>query len=172
MSRIREETWRVIPEFPNYEVSDLGNVFNIRFNKQMRISYNNYGHAKISLIDRFGNRFTRSVAQIVAEVFVEAPNPLCDQVVLLDGDFYNVSADNLVWRPRWFGWKYTRQLKIPQPIQFHNLPVLNTITDDRYSSIVAAGMVEGLLFEDIWRSTYTKASIFPHGYIFEIMHRV
>lgn len=168
-----DEVWKTIPEFSNYQVSNLGNVYNLRFEHMMRTSCNNHGHIKITLQSEWdGKRYTRSVAQLVAEAFVEPPSFLCDHVIVLDGNFSNVVASNLAWRPECFAWKYTRQLKVPQPLHYRNLEVHNFVTDIYYSSIVEAGMVEGLLFEDIWRSTYTGDKTFPYYSIFEIIERV
>lgn len=166
------EEWRTILEFPNYEISSLGQVYNSKHRHMMSISFTTFGHSKITLTDEAGQRHTRSVALLVAEAFVEPPNILCDAVVVLDGDFSNLNAANLVWRPQWFAWKYTRQLKSCQPLQYQNLRVENVITGVRYQCIIDAGIAEGLLFDDIWRSTYTKAPVFPSGSVFEIIERV
>lgn len=169
------ELWITIPEFPDYEISNFGRVGNIRRGHIMRTSITQFGHVKITLKSEYSDaRFTRSVAQLVAEAFVEKPNPthLCDHVIILDGIFSNVAADNLAWRPRWYAWKYTHQLKIVQPVHYHNLIVHNITTDRYYNSIIEAGIMEGLLFDDIWRSTYRAAELFPHGYLFEIVERV
>ena len=114
-------------------------------------------------------RFTRSVAMLVAQAFVEPPNFLSDTLVVLDGDLTHVAASNLVWRPRGFAWKYAHQLKVDQPLYYRNLPVFNVVKNVEYESIVAAGMYEGLLFDDIWRSTYSGIKTFPNSSIFEIV---
>lgn len=169
---INDERWRIIPDFPTYEISDLGNVWNIKFNKPMRTSITSFGHVKISLVDRdTQKRHTRSVAVLVAEAFVEPPNALCDQVVPLDGDPTNLAAQNLVWRPKGFAWKYIHQFKIEQPLHYKNLPICNLATGDRYSSIISCCKIEGLLFRDVWRSTYTGEAIFPSGARYEIFNR-
>lgn len=165
------ETWREIEGYSSYEISDLGNVFNVRRNAMMRTSVNNHGHLKISLVDDYGERHTLMVASLVAEAFVEPPEPNCDHVCILDGDQLNVAADNLTWRTKGFVWKYIRQLRIDQPVYYKNLPVINQRTGDRYNSIMNAGMHLGLLFDDIWRSTYTGARIFPYGDSFEVVKR-
>lgn len=167
-----DERWRRISEFPNYEISNYGRVYNLRKNGMMRTSRTNHGHSKITLTKEDGSRHTRSVALLVAEAFVPQPNELCDYLVVLDGDFNNVHSLNLAWRPRWFAWKYTRQLKTFQPIYYNNLAVRNIIDGSEYDSIVQAGITEGLLFEDIWRSTYTKDALFPTGSVFEVIERV
>lgn len=158
--------------FPNYEISDLGNVFNIPQNRVMRTSLTRDGRVKISLINSYRERRTCSVALLVAEAFVEPPNELCDHVVYLDGDTTNLAAQNLAWRPRGFAWKYFHQFKMDQPLHYKNIPVLNLDTGDRYASIIACGIREGVLFDDVWRSTYTGDQIFPYGHSYEILHRV
>ena len=169
---MNEEYWRNIPEFPNYDISNFGRVYNHKRQQVMAISFTQHKHAKITLTNHQHERHTRSVAQLVADAFVRQPNMLCDQIIVLDGDFSNVRADNLAWRPRWFAWKYTRQLKTDQPNHYKNLAVLNTMDNIVYESIVQAGMSEGLLFDDIWQSTYRRTEVFPHGIIFEIFERV
>lgn len=164
-----EVEWRTINEFPDYEVSNKGDIYNSKQRMMMRISYTNFGNAKITLADQNGNRRTRSVTQLVGDAFVRPMNGLCDSLIVLDGDFSNMAAENLAWRPRWFAWKYTHQLKTPQPNHYRNLPVLDTKHDVEYDSIIVAGMTEGLLFDDIWRSTHTGAAIYPTGSVFEVV---
>lgn len=167
-----EEQWAVISEFPNYEVSNFGEIYNIRTRQIMRTSLTIFGHVKITLKGRDGERYTRSVAQLVADAFVERPNMLCDKPIILDGNFRNVRADNLAWRPRWYAWKYTRQLKKPQPAHYQNLVVVDKRTGMGYRSILEAGIAEGLLFDDIYDSTWKGMPIFPYGSIFEVLKRV
>lgn len=167
-----DEVWTTIEEFPEYEVSSLGRIFNRKRDLMMKTSQTNHGHIKITLKHESGERYTRSVAMLVAEAFVTAPNLLCNQLILLDGNLSNVKASNLAWRPAWFAWKYTRQLKEEQPLYFRNLRVANMTDNVEYSCIVDAGMFEGLLFADIWRSTYTGNRVFPTGSVFEITERV
>ena len=163
-----EEVWSEIPDFPNYLVSDLGHIYNKRREQYMRTSQQQDGHVKITLADEHSMRHTRSVANLVAEAFVQPPHESCDHVILLDGDFTNVSAANLAWRPRWLAYKYTQQLKVYQPIHFKNLHVRNITEGIEYGCIIDAGIAEGLLFTDIWRSTYSGDALFPYWHVFEI----
>lgn len=162
-----EEQWLEIEEFPRYMISSEGRVFNTVTNRHMSVSATNYGHPKISLLNETG-RHTRSVGLLVAIAFVPPPNLLCDRIIYLDGDLLNFSATNLAWRPRWFAWKYSRQLSKPSPAYYRNLRVVNLNTGIRYNNIEQAGMSEGLLFEQIWHSTYTGDPIFPDGSIWAV----
>ena len=155
--------WKAIEGFPRYQISSDGEIYNTATNRLMRPSVNNYGHPKISLMTESGGRHDRSVAMLVAKAFLDKPNPACDRIIYLNGDLSDYRSENLAWRPRWFGWKYSRQLKVPQPAWYRNLPVVNLATNVRYENIVEAGTKEGLLFEQIWHSTYSKGPVFPTG---------
>lgn len=166
-----QEQWAPITGFSDYSVSNLGRIFNHRTDRVMQTSRTNHGHVKITLVmDNSRRRHTLSVSTLVATAFVESPHILCDHVMVLDGDLGNVAASNLVWRPRGFAWKYAHQLKTPQPVYYQNLPVYNPIRRVEYPSIISAGMHEGLLFADIWRSTYSGAKLYPDGSVFEIVN--
>lgn len=167
-----QEQFLRIPDFSNYAISNYGDIIHIKDQRLMAVSHTNHGHAKISLVSDSGSRHTRSVSLLVAQAFVKAPNPLCDQVVLLDGDLRNVRADNLVWRPRWFAWKYSQQLKGFPPPHYFNLPVANLDTGVIYTNIVTASTAEGLLYDDVWRSTYSGSEVYPNKNRFEIVERV
>lgn len=167
---IIEEEWKDVFDFSNYRISNLGRIYNIYRDHIMNVSCTTFGHLKVTLkCDYDGERYTRGVAQMVADAFVKRPNPLCDHIIVLDGNFSNVSAYNLAWRPRGFMWEYTRQLKIRQPLHYRNLPVVDVDTGEEYESVIEVGMSEGLLFKDVWRSTYSGVAVFPTGSIFEIV---
>lgn len=165
---MEEVIWQKIPEFPAYAVNNHGQVLNIETNRLMRISYTLQGNAKVSLMGLEGRR-TLSVAYLVARAFVAPPNPLSASVVVLNGNQADLRAVNLVWRPISFAWKYTRQLKEFQPLFFHTLPVRDVSTGLEYNNILEAGDALGLLYQDIWRSTYTGGTTYPGNSIFEII---
>lgn len=166
------ETWLDIPHFSRYQISSEGRVFNKVSGVYMKTSQNNFGHPKISLLDEDGKRYTRSPAVLVAKAFVKPPNNICDRVVYLNGEHDDIRSENLVWRPRWFAWKYARQLKQVQPVHYHNLKVKNILNGNVYTNVIEAGMMEGLLYEHIWHSTYTGRPVFPDGSIWAVDERV
>ena len=44
-----EEIWKIIPDYPNYKISNLGRVINIKKNKLMALTkHNNYYWVKLS----------------------------------------------------------------------------------------------------------------------------
>lgn len=160
-----EEVWKKIPEFPIYSVSNLGRVWNDRYGRELQTNPNNFGHMRVTLREG-GIAHTVSVALLVAEAFVEPPDELSDHVILLDGDLRNVSAYNLAFRPRWFAWKYARQLRT-EPYPQYRLQIYNITLDRWYPSVIDCGMDHGLLFADIWRSANRRnGGVYPYGWEF------
>ena len=151
---MREE-WASVPYFPNYSISSFGNVFNHRTDRMMSPSRTLQGDLKVTLVNE-KQRVTRSVRVLVAEAFVNPPDlgedegyPVCDTVIVLDGNKENVMADNLAWRPNWFAFKYARQFTQEYPEVYYTRRVANVTRGVYYISILQAGVKEGVLFEDI-----------------------
>lgn len=175
-----DEIWKPITEFPIYEISNYGNIFSVLRDRMMRPSRTREGHLKISLYSEWDeSRYTRSVALLVAREFVEVETvhesdyhrPV--SVIHKDGDFENVHAANLAWRPYWFVWKYTRQFREAQPSRYHEIPIIEINTGMRYDSIVEAGTELGMLYRDIWSSCIDGISYIPNKYVFEMdRHRM
>lgn len=152
-SRLAEK-WEEIPEFPDYAVSSLGSIHNIKTGMPRRTSINQQGIVKISM---YSGRelITRSVAVIVAEAFCEGQTEFFNTPIHLDGDRENCRADNLMWRPRWFAVQYHRQFQSPE---FHEsrVHIVELESGKEYYSVKEACMDLGLYYNDVYRS-------FVHG---------
>lgn len=172
------EIWTQIPEFPIYSVSNQGRIRNDTTKRIMSPTPSTMaGHMKISLLDDHSDmRRTVSVAMLVAKAYVPVPDQFSNGVIVLNGKLWDLRADNLKWRPRWYAWKYRRQLLTPQPLAYQNLRVRNISNGQRYLSIIRCGMTEGVLFDDIWRSCNiklpNKPKIYPFGHMYEVIQRV
>lgn len=164
---MEQVVWGRIQGFPAYAVNNIGQVLNMQTDRLMRVSFTLQGNAKVSLVGLEG-RQTLSVAYLVATAHVERPNPLCDRVIVLNGNQADLRAENLAWRPASFAWKYTRQQRAQNPIYFHNLCVEDITTGVRYRNVIEAGLSLGLLYQDIWRSTYTGDTTYPGNSIFRV----
>ena len=67
-----EEIWKTIPEYPNYKVSNLGRVINIKKNKLMTITkHNRYCWVKLSR-DNIPKNIR--IHRLVAQLFIPNPN--------------------------------------------------------------------------------------------------
>lgn len=151
--------WMPISEFPDYLVSNLGDVVNGKTGRWIQLSATQRGTTKVGLVHH-GKQYTRSVSVLVAEAFVPGRDEIYDTPIHLDGDKTNCRADNIAWRPRWFALAYAQQ--------FNNIsdndrlgPLRDITTDQRYYDIVEAGTLHGLLFKDVRRAIVMKESVFP-----------
>lgn len=154
VDRIR---WVELDEFPDYAVSEMGDVHNIRTGLPRKTSENQQGVVKISMY--VGNRlYTRSVAVLVAENFCDGRSDIFDTPIHLNGDRTDCRASNLQWRPRWFAIKYHRQFDVPA---FHEqTPEIEEInTGNRYSRVKHACIDLGLYYNDVYRSYVHDAPI-------------
>ena len=87
--------WRVIEEFPNYEVSDCGQVRNKKTGHILKQPINPYGYYYLNLCKN-GKPQTFRVHRLVAEAFIPNPNnlPLINHK---DENKLNNNVDNLEW---------------------------------------------------------------------------
>ena len=163
------EIWVLLEEFPYYKVSNLGRIARTDVDKEMQVSYTQHGHAKITLMDCSEERRTRSVALMVARAFVVPEYPNCDKVIVKNMDYSDVRASNLAWRPDGFAWEYAHQFKVPAPLHYQNLAVADLVHEKQYPNIIEAAADQGLLFKDIWHSTYSGDTCFPTRSIFVVI---
>ena len=100
---IHEEEWKVIEDFPDYQVSNLGRVVKSDHpNRIRKLAINHAGFPTLVLFKKEhpGSRYLRQVNKLVATAFLGPPPPKMDSVWHLDGDLENCYADNLKWDMR------------------------------------------------------------------------
>ena len=164
-----ELQWVTVPDFPNYLISSEGDVLNKTSGRTLSKSRTKEGAVKVGLVHPItGTQHTRSVKVLVADNFVPGKNEIFDTAIHLDGNEDHNSVDNLVWRPRWFAWKYTNQFSHVTELD-HIGPLRDIDTDIRYYDIYQAAISNGLLFTDIRRAIAMKESVFPTFQRFEMM---
>ena len=89
-----EEIWKIIPDYPNYKISNLGRVVNIKKNKLMTITkHNHYCWVKLS---RDNIPKSIRIHRLVAQLFIPNPNNYrC--INHKDENTSNNSVNNLEW---------------------------------------------------------------------------
>jgi hypothetical protein len=160
-----EEQWLPLKEFPGYSVSNLGQVMNDHRESPVKVSVTGHGVAKVGLM-KGGKQHTRSLKILIASEFMPQEDPLFNTLINLDGDTTNNCVSNLLWRPRWFAWKYHRQMEF-KDIYSDVGPVRDVKTKEVYKDIVEAAMANGLLFEEIQMAVVDMIPVFPTWHLFE-----
>lgn len=150
------EAWGKIEDFPPYEVSDEGRIRNADTGKQLGIYDNGHGVLQV-VLRRGGCNHARAVHRLVATTFFD-PAPYDCVPMYRDGDHYNNRASNLVWKPRWFAVKWTKQGHAT-PTDFRRIRVVRTgvVYENSLECAKAIGGLEELVLltaQSLWRTSY------------------
>lgn len=103
------EEWKVVENYPNYLVSTLGRIWNIKMNREQTTHWNSsnkkHRYLVVSITNEEGRK-TKRVHRLVARAFVERPEHLKDvpfedlEVDHINGDRENNTSENLKWATR------------------------------------------------------------------------
>lgn len=161
------ETWRQIPDFPRYSVSNRGRVRNDQTERIMALSMNREGILNVGLMHA-GTQFRRGVALLVAKEFVPGGTEVFDTPIHLDGDPFNVRANNLTWRPRWFAVKYKQQFTDGYGVLIAR-PIRNIKTGEEFPDSFEAAKWYGVLEWDLAQSIEQRTYVWPLYQQFEVL---
>lgn len=172
-----EVRWKVIEEFPNYEVSDRGDVVNRTTGRLMQQSHTQAGQVKVGLVGEDGKQKSRSVKVLVAEAFVDGKSATYDTPINLDGNPENNNASNIKWRPRWFALRWMRQYTeiANGEYEFYFVkPVYCINQKEYYDHMHHAAVVNGTLPWEVFLSVHNIQRTWPDGLQFRFVedHRL
>lgn len=159
-----EEVWIDIKDAEGYSISSFGEVMNKQTNRLIKPQLTPNGILYVPLYVN-GEKVTRSVKVMVAKAFVEGRTKIFDTAINKDGNKLNNRVDNLEWRPRWFAVKYSRQF-LKDYDQSDKGPIHETKSGVIFETIYEAGVINGVLFRDVFVSCRTGSPVFPTSQIF------
>ena len=114
------EIWRNIKDYPDYQVSNMGRVKSLNYNrtgeeKIMKISKNNWGYLLVNL-HKEGKQKHYYIHRLVATAFIPNPDNL-SQVNHINEDKTDNRVDNLEWCTQQYNTNYgTRTEKTQKPV--------------------------------------------------------
>lgn len=142
-----ETEWVDVYGFSDYSVNRLGQICRNATGRILVQKQNQYGVVYVGMM-RDNRQHQRSVALIVASTFIPRPPGPLDTPIHKNGDRWDNSVENLVWRPRWYAVKYNRQFRRPYEHSIH-VAIRDIETGIEYRNSWEAAQVCGLLEEDI-----------------------
>lgn len=161
------EEWKIIPNFPDYSVSNYGRVRTDKSGRILRCNPNQYGLLQVGLMHE-GVQYHRSVPLLVAKAFVPEPPGPFDTPINRDGDRHNNHVSNLMWRPRWYARKYNQQFRYPYPNPINELIMdLDTheISENSFECAMRYGLLEEDVVDSITHRTYTRITFQRFGVV-------
>lgn len=162
-----EERWKTIKGFEKYSVSTFGYVRRDSSGRILASTPNQYGVVCVGLMQGY-KQYNRSLPLLVARAFLPRSLGPFDTPINLDGNRYNNSIENLMWRPRWFAVQYNRQFRDPydHPI---NRPIRDIKTGEVCQNSFLCAQRFGLLERDIVLSILNHTYTWPTYQQFQIV---
>lgn len=159
------ERWERLEEFPDYAISNYGDVCNIRRDRLLSQSVNQQGIVSVGLVPPQGRQTMRSVALLVIKTFDDDPRrpDHFNSVIHVDAAKDNCRLDNLMWRPRHFARGYHEQFNWEW---FHESEeeIVNLTTKEHFVGYKDPCMTYGIKATGIILSSTNDEYVFPSGH--------
>lgn len=161
-----KEEWREIRGFQRYSVSNLGQIRH-EARKRVLALYKNQSGVVIVGLMRGHRQCKRSVPLLVAKAFIPNTLEAFDTPINLNGDRFDNTVPNLIWRPRWFAIQYNNQFTQPYAFPI-DVPIRDIRTGATYPNSFTCVTINGLLESDLVNSIFNKTYAWPTYQIFEV----
>ena len=148
------DEWRPITRFPNYQISNNGDVVNITTGRKLKPIRESTGYSHVTLCDN-GQQYQTSIHRLVAQEFIANPDnkPMVNHI---DGDKSNNHVGNLEWCTPSENMQHAYRTGLQKPIasqirsslaksaEVRRKPVRNLDTGAEYPSIAECAKAENL----------------------------
>ncbi len=110
------EIWKDIKNYEGfYQVSNLGRVKSLHFNKEKILRYNTKANEYISIIlCKHSKHFSTRIHQLVAKTFIKNPNNYLE-INHINGNKADNNINNLEWCSRMHNIKHSIENKLTKP---------------------------------------------------------
>ena len=158
-----KEQWRVIEGYPNYEVSNLGYVRNVKTGKVRKLQMNKFGYQYVGLCLN-GKGENHYIHRLVATAFI--PNFENKRTVNhINGDKTDNRVENLEWVTDSENVKHAYKNGLKEG---HSKQKVRCVeTQQEFDSQVSAGKYFGCSQESVWASIHKGYRC--RGYHFELV---
>jgi hypothetical protein len=167
---MNKEEWKVIEEFPDFAISNRGEVLRIARDIPLTPGVNQQGIPYVRF-NISGRQNVRSVAVLVADAFLEPVGHdwlHFDTPINLNGDRCDNRVENLLWRPRWFAVKFHKERRAGSTYEVTK-KFYEVDTEEIFNQPCEAAIKWGLLEYGILDSILSGESVFPDWQQFEFL---
>ena len=162
---MEKEIWKTIEDFPNYEVSNLGNVRNKKRGILLKQTMGREGRYLSVYLCNNGKENTQRVHRLVAEAFLgKHPGMVVNHI---DGDKLNNCLDNLEWCTAKENNVHAIKNGLNHPGSYQKRTIRIIETGETFDGVIECANATGYDFRNIYRSLNSKQHYAVNGLHFE-----
>ena len=162
---MEKEIWKTVDDFPNYEVSNLGNVRNKKTGHFMKQTIGREGSYLGVYLSNNGKENTQRVHRLVAEAFLgKHPGLMVNHI---DGNKLNNHLDNLEWCTAKENNNHAIKIGLNKPGAYQKRPIRIVETGEIFDGVVECAEAVGGDFRNVYRSLNSEPHYAVNGLHFE-----
>lgn len=158
-----EEVWKIVNDYPNYEVSNTGRVRNRKSGRLLQQKLGREGRYMSVYLCNNGHENTQRVHRLVAKAFI--PNPENKpQVNHIDGNRLNNHISNLEWCTSKENNLHAIKTELNHPGEYQKKPIRVIETGEIFNGVVECSKAIGADFRNVYQSASSNGHYAVNGY--------